>query len=332
MSDIIEKFIDCVEEYGVTVRDTGSAILLNQCPSCGINGKFKVSFTHSSVETHGRLLGQCFAASCGEGYTSYKYLAILGVPTEENQTLHGYSPDHAIKQLNPDIPDNLFPANFAIAKDQGSTKPKEDLVEYVAGLSEINDLPNHDASLYAISRGVKPAHHNLVKIDTRSNAVTFLVKENGVVTNYQKRYLNPPFKHMKTKNATGHDIHNSILVFDKAYSDVVVVEGTFTAIAAHNFGFTAVCTFGAGVKYAQLDKVLPVLAAKGLKKVFLGFDLDAAGQKGQDRAARYFALKGIEVGLVLPEAGNDLNDSWQEGKRFKKESLVLNPYIPSINI
>ena len=324
--DLAEDFKDFVLNLGIPVKETSTALLLGLCPSCGTS-KFKVSLVTATAETHGVLLGSCFSGSCGTGFSSRSYLRMLDVPAAEIDALHGVDPNEAIRRLD---------ANYQDRHDRAPPTPEEveraDVAEYISSLTEISAALDTSVAQYAIKRGVKPEHYPLVKLDLNYPAVVFLVKSGQEVIGYQRRYLEPLWGFLKTQTSKGFKKSENVIHYNRPYSDIAVCEGPFSAIAATSFGYSAVCTFGAGISQVQLDLVYSMIKSKGMKKVFLAFDLDSAGDKGTDRMFKYFAVKGIEVWKLTPEVGTDLNDALVAGKGVTKEKINENPYMPSITI
>lgn len=326
MIDLAEDFKDFVLNLGIPVKETSTALLLGLCPSCG-SSSFKVSFTYASIEDRNVMLGQCFSGSCGTGFSSRSYLRMLDVAANEIDALHGVDPNDAIRRLD---------ANYQDRHDRAPPTPEEieraDVTEYVSSLTEISAVSGTSVAQYAIKRGVKPEHYPLVKLDLNYPAVVFLVKSGEEVIGYQRRYLEPLWGFLKTQTSKGFKKSENVICYPRPYSDIAICEGPFSAIAATSFGYSAVCTFGAGISQVQLDLVYSMLKTKGMKRVFLAFDLDSAGDKGTDRMFKYFAVKGIEVWKLTPEVGTDLNDALVAGKGITKEKINENPYMPSITI
>lgn len=316
---------------GISCRDTQNSMSLNFCPSCETR-KFKVYFSYKTVDSG--FFGKCFRASCGEGFSIRKYLALVGLPGPQIDLITGGNPDIALMSMDVKEEELFSSMMLASLKEVHIHEVEvEDVKEKSKAFFDISSWPDHPASLYAKRRGVDPVRHKkAVQIDPDGNAVVFMCYDGDELVGYQRRFLNPDFEHMKTKTSKGFPAHKNIIYLPNPGKDIWICEGPFTAISAHNYGYAAVCTFGAGVGLEQLRKIEKLVNSEGVS-LGIAYDADEAGEKGADKIKRYCFWTEIRYYHVRPEVGSDLNDSWMAGKGVIVEpGEDFNPAIPSVGI
>jgi 5S rRNA maturation endonuclease (ribonuclease M5) len=179
------------------------------------------------------------------------------------------------------------------------------------------ECESHPVVKYAYSRGVTPAHFNKIMVCPKSNAVVFVVFKGMIPVGWQKRYLNP-IENRKTKTSPGFKRGLALLDFPNT-GPIAICEGPFTALSAWHFGYHGVCTFGSAVTDDQIV-LLKTLIQQTDKEVVIAFDLDDAGKKGAQLIRR--GLNNLIINDLVPETGNDLNESW-----MNKTGAIIIPYF-----
>jgi hypothetical protein len=276
--------------------------------------------------------GRCYAGQCQTNYSSIKYLLAAGMDYIDVAAVHGRDPDSSLRGLTVNVDELLEMAKDGKSEVELVPVPEDPAL---AKFFRINDWIDHPAAVYAIKRGVPRELYDRVLIDPEQNAVVFVVKKDDVVVGYQRRFVNPVAPHLKTKSSLGFKKTQHLLHFPKENAKIVVCEGPFTAIAAWQYGYYAVCTFGSGVSAEQVRQIAE-LSEKIKQPVGVAFDLDAAGKKGFDaiRSGMFWMDRGIfkvEVDAQNLPAGFDLGDAFEKGMKVKEtESSWSGPAIPDI--
>lgn len=305
----VDKLISFLEDNDVEYKDAGERIYLQHCYECG-NGKWKVSFQDTNKEFK-VIYGRCFR--CGAEFSTFRYLLDVGFSIEAVKGLHNF--EHLSKEK--------AEAEFIdlLEMDDKLREVSSEKVEYapkgmaIPELFRISSWPKHPASLYAIKRGVPPELFDDIMIDPKTNSVAFLCRQNGSILGWQKRFVSPPTPNFKTMNPPADQFKKSMHVIEYPNSGpIAICEGPFTGVAAWHFGYHAIVTFGSAVSKAQIKRISEIVK-ETRKEVFVSFDLDPAGFRGFFKIKNYFTRREVEVKRLRPETGNDLNDSWKEGKR-----------------
>jgi hypothetical protein len=323
-----EEFEEALDELGVEHKRSGRSIVVKDCPACG-SADFKVIFNTFSGGDGSPLLGKCLRGKCGEGYSSFKFFAKLGIGQAKNNRLHGKTTETAISEHDrkPD-PDEFG----VIAKEQKKqqVQPDTDLTKFM----KISQWPDHPASKYAIRRGVLPDEHDFVLIDPINNAVVFVIKKNGKTVGYQRRFVHPYDPKMKTQTSYGFSRTKNILDIPNS-GKILICEGPFTAIAAWHYGYHAVCTFGSSVSNEQLEQILAIGQDQS-KAIAIAVENDDAGDKSFQKVLSYMYWLDVKVFEVRADKEfKDLNDAWVKGPCapiYEVEVENHGAAIPQINM
>ena len=318
----LEEFRELLEEYGVRSDESGQSLAVEFCPACE-RSKYKVLFRILDVDEDQPLFGRCQSGSCLQNYSSISYLLRLGVPRDEVFQIHDMDPYQSLQNLaNPGL--GQFIQESESVKAPEIKQEKIDISSFID--CESSKSP---AAEWAVKRGYIPALKDLIRLDTKSSAVVFICRDvSGTVVGYQKRFLKPPMKGQKTKNVEGFRSHNNVIRFENT-GDIVICEGPFTAVSAWHWGFDAITTFGSGISNMQLE-MIDKIRENTNKKIIVAEENDQAGKLYYEKIANYFNWKKITVEVILPDIGNDLNDSWQDGKSYtRQEGSLCNPALPS---
>jgi DNA primase len=122
----------------------------------------------------------------------------------------------------------------------------------------------------------------------------------------QIKYLNSPESPIYTK---GHHLFAFHLAREaiKSQDSVIVVEGYFDAITAHQYGFqNAVATLGTALTERQAKLLVRHTESR---RVYLAFDADAAGEKAMERGVETLNQiaegVGIELRVIRVPGGKD---------------------------
>lgn len=323
MADIVERFKKALDAAGIGYRRQGVSLAVEYCPECG-DRRYIVLFRMIGVSGHEPLFGGCKTGVCGKGYSSITYLMKLGMSKEDALGVHGYSSDvDFTKVMNDDIDISCAP------KEE---KKKVFIENDVSGFFRVGWNSECPTSKYAIKRGYVPEFNDIIKVDIQLGAVVFIVRgDDGGVIGFQRRFLNVPKDEDKTKSSSGFIKSQNLLKFFRKGADILVCEGPFTALSAWHYGYYGICTFGSGISLEQLSQIKMVAEAENVN-VAVAEEDDEAGRKYFRSINSYFYNEKLKVYAIYPEAGNDLNDSWQKGK-----SLIIdterdeNPGIPSVD-
>jgi len=315
MSFELEDFQYTLDELGIAWRLSGKSLVIRDCPSCG-NQSFKVLFNlDAHQEGDEQFFGRCVKGSCGERYSSIKFMIMSGMSRQEALAAHNTDPTKMIHQSFQAEPEK--PVNNII--------PEVKSIVDVSQFCNIEDLPDHYVSKYAIRRGYTEKYKNKIKIDLLDNSVVFLVFDDDICIEYQKRFVSPTAD-PKTKMSPGFK-REVPLVFVGG-PGIVVCEGPFTALSAARYGFTGVCTFGSDISKAYMESIIH-LAHKRQEPVYYALESeDAASSKGLAKFRSKMAWAQQEFSIIKPESGKDLNDSWQSGLSYFIEKDDLDPWIP----
>jgi len=306
----LDEFLDFLTSNDIPFKTTHGSIVLNNCPHCN-SSKEKVWLYKDRRNESGPFFGSCM--KCSEKVNSRSYLIGLGYPKSMVDALHGPAADNW----------QLSVAAIDILGDQTVSKvlveDKEVVEPDISMFLPLDAVKSSDAAKYAIKRGWTENQAESVLIDYYGNAVVFIVRHEGQVVGYQRRFVTPFNPKMKVMSSQDFQKRRFVLEFPND-GDICVTEGPFTALSAWHFGYHAICTFGSNVGEKQIDRMAQ-LAETHNKKVAVGFDLDSAGKKGYSRIRAAMNFRKIESYRVRPEYGNDLNDSWIAGRGI----IVLTP-------
>ena len=299
----LDRFISFLDEHEILHRVNDESIILNEAPCCGGGQKI---YLYKEELADKPFFGKCM--KCDTSWNSWTYLNEIGIDRTLNDVLHGQSELGKVELGVSTV------MGFDLLRPGGREKEVKEppKVADITGFYRITELPDHEATKYAIKRGWHSAFADDILIDIYSNSVIFVARKDGVPIGYQGRFLKPRNPKMKTKTMTGFKKTQHVIEFPNS-GDILICEGPFTALAAWHYGYHAICTMGSGVSTTQIQLVAEIAKRTG-KRVGVAFDMDAAGKKG---------LRAVRLGMyhhkvptfrVRPEHGNDLNDSWQAGK------------------
>ena len=316
----LDDLVDFLSGNDIQHYTTSGSIVLSSCPECGSENN-KVWLYKDRSDESKPFFGKCM--KCSKNWNSFSYLIAIGIEPSLVKHLHGTM-------------ENGLSLGMISSLDIFAEKPKE--VEQIESIAEIDvslfasvdEMPNHSASLYAKKRGWTKRFSDSILIDQYSNAVVFVVKKQGKVIGIQRRFVAPRDPKMKTMSSPGFPKRSAVMEFPNE-GDVCVCEGPFSALSANHLGYHGICTFGCNVGEEQLDIIANVAESNG-KKVYVGFDLDEAGEKGFTRIANTFKWRDIPVFKVKPEYGNDLNDSVMAGKGMVVDDNQIDLSIPYITM
>lgn len=298
-----QEFFDFLDANGIAYAAGDRSIRFKVCPHCG-NAKWKVYFFRDRENESKWFHGKCLRRDCK--WNSFSYLEAFGCDEDEIRELHGRKPMER---------DAIVFDLFALPEPPPPRPPYKAQILSTKEWFHVEDWPDHPAAKYAVSRGYVPELHKYLMIDTISNAIVFLVHEDGKVVGWQKRFVSPTDPRYKTKNPDSVLFKKSQHVMEiPGESGICVVEGPATAFAAYHFGFHAICTFGAMISQKQLELIHKAAERTG-KSVGVAFDMDFAGVCGYYRIRNYLERRGVTVYRIKPEEGNDLSDSWKAGKK-----------------
>lgn len=122
----------------------------------------------------------------------------------------------------------------------------------------------------------------------------------------QVKYINSPESPIYTKGDHLYALHQAKEAI-KQHDNVIVVEGYFDAITAHQYGFTeTVATLGTALTEKQAKLLVRYTESK---RVFLCFDADNAGQRAVNRGTETINQIaegiGIELRVIAVPGGKD---------------------------
>lgn len=317
-----DQILDICARNGIEVQLVSSRFRFHDCPFCG-DTKWKVWL----YENDDSVAGKCF--KCDKKFSIYILLQKYGLSNEQLREICSKRIVNA--EDDTDFSLLALPENIEAVKTEIVDGEWNKMAAW--RYWNIEDKPNHPASLYAISRGIKPALYPEVKIDIQNNAVVFLVRDSERnLIGFQSRYVEPKTGN-KTYTAFGFKTANSLLRYFNI-GDIFVCEGPFNAVTAHNWGHTGLCTFGSKISDYQL-KEIRYIAQKLKKKICCAFDEDDAGYHAYLQVKDVCLGYGIEVMRVRPDFGNDLNDSWKNDTGYEvieEKDLSLYHFLPELKL
>lgn len=315
----LESFKEILDSEGIGYHESGRSLAVEYCPECERH-KYKVFFRVVDVDDDEPFFGRCLSGSCQQNYSSFTYLKRLGVSYYTNMKAHGSDPEQAIKSLNP-----YFNVDIKLEKKE---KPKQQADTNISNFYEVEIVPKLAVSKWAIQRGYVPELKDVIRIDKANSAVVFIVRDDsGRVLGYQKRFKTVVGKDPKTYTAPGFDASENILRF-KNTGSVVICEGPFTALSAWHWGFDAISTFGSGISQKHLDMINDIA---GDREILIAQEKDEAGYKYYKKISSYFHWLNITPKVILPNSGEDLNDSWQDKTGYTvTEGTFFNPAMPEM--
>jgi hypothetical protein len=310
-----EKILDLCQRSGLEVSLASHRFRFKSCPNCGTE-KWKLWLYEKT------LAGSCFR--CHTAFNLFSLFKAHGLPVAE-----------VAKLADVPIFDSEVQSQFTLAEEpqKESERPKTpDLGLPRNRYFRIDEWPSHPASKYALSRGVPEDLFDSILIDTQSNSVCFLVFKDGNLAGYQLRYVNPVQE--KTFTAPDFQTRDHVLEYRQpnGEGELFVCEGPFNAATAYHWGHTGLCTFGSNISPYHVD-YLCNLAKEMNKPLCCAFDMDAPGWHAYLQLKETASMRGVKVRKVEPEAGNDLNDSWKAGKKYKFvecEATSLLQYLPDL--
>lgn len=297
MGSKLDRFLDLCEEQGVVFKDAGQGLRFHECPFCGTN-KWKAWLFKESLR------GKC--ARCEKTYSAEYLLVSMGIDRSLISSALGV-------EMSGDLEIDDTPTEH----DEETQEEPE--VEWLQGWVKISDWPEHEAALYANSRGVDESLYEEILISPISNAVVFLCKSlSGKVIGYQSRYVHPGAG-PKTSTMTGFRSHQSVMFYLREGKPIVACEGPFDAVAAYRMGFSAGCTFGSNISYSQLLAFAQAAALNKSKGLLAGFDDDDAGHKAKRKFLTFCQDHEIKAKVIYPGSGKDLNEAFCKGAGFRIE-------------
>lgn len=301
----LDDFLDFLGDHGVPFKTTEKSIILSDCPSCNSN-KDKIWLFRDRQDEGAPFFGRCM--KCGEKTNSYLYLLNIGVDKQAVDALHRRAIDGLDLRMMPMI--DLFGDKQTEEKEPEPPIEPVDISAYI----KVSEIVQHPAAQYAIKRGWTEAQTGDILIDYFSSAVVFVVRHEGEVVGFQKRFLQPFNPKMKSMSSQGFQKLRFVIEYPND-GDIAVCEGPFSALSAWHYGYHAICTFGSTVGDPQIERIRELSTVTG-KNVAIAFDLDAAGRKGylRIRNALYWSSRSTVTYRIKPEIGGDLNDSWMAGK------------------
>lgn len=326
----LDLFKEALDELGIGYRESGVSLAVESCPECG-GSAYKVLFrVHGIDEDDKQFMGRCQRGSCRKGFSSGSYLYKSGLSQARIRQVHGIDPDSNLRRMAPGASTSTLTEQMVSATPISQVDAPDQLD--LSTFYPVWSIPDHPAAEYAVKRGYVREFDDIIKVDHQANAVVFLVNNGNKTIGYQLRYLRPIHKNMKAKTSAGFSKSSKVLEFPRAGADILVCEGPFTALSAWHYGYYGVCTFGSSISQSQVNQIYELSKKTGTK---IGFALenDDAGRKAYLSLRSALSQKGIDVFKVLPEVGNDLNDSWQAGKGCVRitEDELADPAIPYID-
>jgi hypothetical protein len=306
----LDEFTAFLDHHGIDYKPSGVSLVLKSCPACG-SEDWKVRLRVIGVEDDEPFLGRCQHGQCEEGYSSFKYLLMMGIPGSEIRALHGNDDKINYESLNPDLFKSAV-TTTSKSSDVSETETSVDLSKFMP----ISAWPDHPAAKYAIKRGAVPEFYDRILIDPDKNAVVFVCYDDNRAVGYQKRFVTVTDPNLKAMSSLGFQKSQNLMAFPRNNAEIIVCEGPFTALSAYHFGYYGVCTFGANISELQVDKIIDISNRQGMDIGVAG-ENDVASKNCFDklRKAMYWFNKGV---FCLSAMEGDLNDAWQRGGTIVK--------------
>jgi DNA primase len=125
-----------------------------------------------------------------------------------------------------------------------------------------------------------------------------------ILTDSQPKYLNSPETPLFVKGNMLFNLHRAVPERNNGVEELILVEGYLDVISLHQAGFTnVVAPLGTALTGRQVK-----LLEKRTKKLFLGYDPDAAGIRATLKAINSLRETDIEVVILNLPAGCDPDD------------------------
>jgi len=306
-----QEIVAYLQSKGLKTRVEGDQIITNKCPFCG---KDKEDWTHFYISPKGLY----FCHKCG---TSGNII-----------TLAKFYNDYTKPEIEPLNGSNSRGLSETVKSPQELEKPKEeenkgpseaDMKRYQTSVTEYhktlfekkddkNSIGGQVYDYLTITRGLKPETLEHFKIGWTGTSISIPIFENGKVVNI--RYRGNPFDVEATKmmNVKG----GKMVLFNgdvlKDAKKVVITEGEIDAMSLYQEGWENVVSITCG---AQTFKQEWADAMQKVNSIYLCYDNDDAGVKGNLLAVEKLGASRCRMIEIPKEAGKDLNDFFAVKKK-----------------
>ncbi len=218
-------------------------------------------------------------------------------------------------------------------------KEERELNDEIIEKFQLGFSPKFSEALYNfLNEKIKENKYSAVELDSLNifnernydilnNRITFpILDERSNIVGYSGRTLdkNSNIKYLNSKESTifhkNKILYNLNNVIESKSEQILLVEGFFDVITAYKYGINyAVASMGTafGVEHIEL------LKKNKIKKVYLGFDYDSAGQKALYRSARLLIKNQIEVNVVSYGEYKDI-DECLNSKKYDAKVIIEN--------
>ncbi len=260
----------------------------------------------------------------------------VGIKTKSTNNKNKYN--EVLEDVNFYYTKTLTKSDFGIEALK-YLKEERELNDEIIEKFQLGFSPKFSEALYNfLNEKIKENKYSAVELDSLNifnernydilnNRITFpILDEMSNIVGYSGRTLdkNSNIKYLNSKESTifhkNKILYNLNNVIESKSEQILLVEGFFDVITAYKYGINyAVASMGTafGVEHIEL------LKKNKIKKVYLGFDSDSAGQKALYRSAKLLIKNQIEVNVVSYGEYKDI-DECLNSKKYDAKVLIEN--------
>ncbi len=260
----------------------------------------------------------------------------VGIKTKSTNNKNKYN--EVLEDVNFYYTKTLTKSDFGIEALK-YLKEERELNDEIIEKFQLGFSPKFSEALYNfLNEKIKENKYSAVELDSLNifnernydilnNRITFpILDERSNIVGYSGRTLdkNSNIKYLNSKESTifhkNKILYNLNNVIESKSEQILLVEGFFDVITAYKYGINyAVASMGTafGVEHIEL------LKKNKIKKVYLGFDSDSAGQKALYRSAKLLIKNQIEVNVVSYGEYKDI-DECLNSKKYDAKVIIEN--------
>ncbi len=260
----------------------------------------------------------------------------VGIKTKSTNNKNKYN--EVLEDVNFYYTKTLTKSDFGIEALK-YLKEERELNDEIIEKFQLGFSPKFSEALYNfLNEKIKENKYSAVELDSLNifnernydilnNRITFpILDEMSNIVGYSGRTLdkNSNIKYLNSKESTifhkNKILYNLNNVIESKSEQILLVEGFFDVITAYKYGINyAVASMGTafGVEHIEL------LKKNKIKKVYLGFDSDSAGQKALYRSAKLLIKNQIEVNVVSYGEYKDI-DECLNSKKYDAKVIIEN--------
>ncbi len=260
----------------------------------------------------------------------------VGIKTKTNSIKNKYN--EVLEDVNFYYTKTLTKSDFGIDSLK-YLKEERELNDEIIEKFQLGFSPKFSEALYNfLNEKIKDGNYSAVELDSLNifneknydilnNRITFpIFDERSNIVGYSGRTLdkNSNVKYLNSKESTlfhkNKVLYNLNNIVEIKSEQVLLVEGFFDVITAYKYGIDyAVASMGTAFGIEHVD----LLKKNKIKKVYLGFDSDSAGQKALYKAGKLLIKNKIEVRVVNYGEYKDI-DECLNSKKYDAKLMIEN--------